>query len=361
MPKIEIQAVIMAGGSGTRFWPLSRKKRPKQFLPITSDRSMIEETVERISPLIPYQNIYTVANFEQTQAIRKLLPHLPRKNFLVEPQGKNTAPSLILATAWIYLQDPKAVIAALPSDHLIKEPSIFIKKLEAAAAAAKKGDYLLTFGIPPTYPATGYGYIHFSRRMPQKILDEIFYEVQEFKEKPTFEQAKLFLDEGDYFWNSGMFVWQAEVFAQKLEKYSPSLFPFWERIIEALKNNKKALIAEAFEEMPSISIDYALMERAKEVLVCEGNFGWSDVGAWSALTGLWPRDEKGNAFKGESIILNSQNCLLYNPQKLTALIGVKDIIVVETEDALLICHKDQDQKVKDVIEIISKKGYKEFL
>jgi len=361
MAKMEIQAVIMAGGSGTRFWPLSRKRRPKQFLPITSDKSMIEETVERLLPLIPCRNIHTISNFEQTQTIRKLLPHLPRKNLLVEPQGKNTAPSLILATARIYLQDPNAVIAALPSDHLIKECSLFLEKLEAAASAARKGDSLITFGIPPTYPATGYGYIHFSRGKPQKILNEVFYPVLEFKEKPGYGQARLFLEEGNYYWNSGMFVWRAEVFANKLKKYSPAFFPFWERIVEALKNNRKTVIAETFEEMPSISIDYALMERAKGVLVCEGNFGWSDVGAWSSLAGLWSGDEKGNAFRGENVILNSENCLLYNPSKLTALVGVKDIIVVETEDALLICNKDQDQKVKDVIEIISKKGKKDYL
>jgi mannose-1-phosphate guanylyltransferase len=358
---MEIQAVIMAGGSGTRFWPLSRKKKPKQFLPIISDKTMIEETVERLLPLISYQSIYTISNSEQTQAIRKLLPCLPKQNLLVEPQGKNTAPSLILATAWIYLQNPEAVLAALPADHLIKDSSLFLRKLEAAAAAAKKADCLVTFGIPPTYPATGYGYIHFSKEKPQKVLNELFYTVQEFKEKPTYEQARLFLDEGNYFWNSGMFIWRADVFAQKLEKYAPSLYHFWERIIEALKKKNKAEIASIFEEMPSISVDYALMERAKGVLVCEGDFGWSDVGAWSSLADTWSQDKHGNASRGESIILHSRNCLLWNPQKLTALIGVKDIIVVETEDVLLICHKEHDQKVKDVIEVINKKGNKKYL
>jgi len=360
-PEIDIRVVIMAGGGGTRFWPLSRKRKPKQFLPVISQKTMIEETVERLLPLIPYQNIYTIANSEQTQIIKKLITKIPKKNLLVEPQGKNTAPSLILAMAWIYLKNPMAVVAALPADHLIRENSFFLRKLKAAADAASQGDNLITFGIPPAYPATGYGYIHYSKKNSLKISGEAFYSVEEFKEKPSFEQAELFLEEGNYFWNSGMFLWRADVFARKLKNYAPSFYPFWERLIEAIKKEDKHSVASVFKEMPSISIDYALMEKAREVLVCEGNFGWSDVGSWSSLAQIWEKDKKENAFKGEGIILDSENCLFYNPKKLTALIGVKDIIVINTKDALLVCHKNQDQKVKDIIDIIHKKGMKKYL
>ena len=358
---MDLRVVIMAGGVGTRFWPVSRKKRSKQFLPIISEKTMIEETVYRLLPLVPYTKIYTIANLEQTQTIRSFLPKLPKENLLIEPQGKNTAPSLILSTATIFLQNPKAVLAALPADHLIKEPSLFLKKLKAGAVAASKGKNLITFGIPPSYPATGYGYIQFSKENLIQILDENFYALQEFKEKPDLEKAKTFLAKENYFWNSGMFLWQTSVFAQKLKEYAPSMFLYWEKILDALKNSNKIQIKSIFEEIPSISIDYALMEKAEGVLMGEGNFGWSDVGAWSSLADIWPQDDKENALRGESILLDSKNCLLYNPSKLTAFIGVKDLIVVDTEDALLICHKDQDQKVKEVVEKLKKKGKNEFL
>lgn len=358
---MDVRAIIMAGGAGTRFWPLSRKKKPKQLLPIISNKTMIAETVDRLLPQISPANICTVANFELTQVIRNLLPNLPEENLLVEPQGKNTAPSLMLATARIYLQNPSAVLAALPADHLIKDASRFLKKLEAGARAASKGEFLIAFGIPPEYPATGYGYIQFSRENPISFLDEDFYAVQEFKEKPEHEKAKKFLEEGNYFWNSGMFLWQADVFAKKLEQHAPSMFPFWKMMLEALQNNDEGQIDSIFAEIPSISIDYALMENAEGVLMSEGDFGWSDVGAWSSLTEIWPQDEKGNAQRGESILLDSQNCLIFNPKKITALIGVKDIIVVDTEDALLISHKSQDQKVKDIVEKIKEKGKVEYL
>ncbi|MGD2245730.1 MAG: mannose-1-phosphate guanylyltransferase [Candidatus Aminicenantes bacterium] len=352
---MDLRVIIMAGGAGTRFWPVSRKNKPKQFLPIVSEKTMIEETIDRLSPQVPLNNIYTIANPEKTEITKSLLPGLPDENFLVEPLGKNTAPSLILATARIYLQNPRAVIAALPADHLIKDSSLFLKKFEAAASAASSGDHLVTFGVPPTYPATGYGYIQFSMDNPLHTQEEVFYNVQEFKEKPDLEQARVFLQEGNYFWNSGMFLWQAGVFAQKLERFAPGMFSFWTKILEALKINDGARIFSLFEETPSLSIDYALMEKAEGVLMAKGDFGWSDVGAWSSLAEIWPQDKTGNALKGENIILDSQGCLVYNPGKLTALIGVKDIIVVDTDDVLLVVHKSQDQKVKDIVGQIKKK------
>ncbi|MFP4081722.1 MAG: mannose-1-phosphate guanylyltransferase [Candidatus Aminicenantes bacterium] len=353
---MDFKVVIMAGGQGTRFWPLSREKKPKQFLPIISAKTMIEETVERLLDLVPYEKIHTIANLEQTQTIHSLLPQLPEENLFIEPQGKNTAPSLILATARIYLQNPGAVVAALPADHLIQEPSLFLKKLKAAATAAWKEKKLITFGIPPSYPATGYGYIQFSKENPHQILDEYFYDVQEFKEKPDLEKAKMFLCQGNYFWNSGMFLWQASVFARKLENYAPSWFTYWQKILEALEIRQNSQIEAIFEDIPSLSIDYALMEKAQGVLIGEGDFGWSDVGSWSALADIWPQDKAGNTSRGENLFLDSQGCVVYSPQKLTALIGVKDLIVVDTDQALLVCSKKEDQKVKEVVEKLRKKG-----
>jgi len=358
---MDLRIVIMAGGSGTRFWPLSRQKEPKQFLPIISEKTMIEETISRLLPRIPISNISTIANSQQTEMIKRLLPEIPEKNLLVEPQGKNTAPSLMLATAQVYLQNPKAIVAALPADHLIQDSSLFLRRLEAAAAAASSGQHLITFGVPPTYPATGYGYIQFTVENPLRFGEEPFHPVQQFKEKPDLKQAEAFLERGNYYWNSGMFLWQAEVFADKLKQHAPSLFPSWQRILEAMRDTNESRLASVFEEIPSISIDYALMEKAEGTLMGKGDFGWSDVGSWSSLLDIWPQDGQGNALKGETATLDTRRCLVYNPHKFTALIGVQDLIIVDTEDALLIAHKDQDQRVKDVIELLKQKGKKEYL
>jgi mannose-1-phosphate guanylyltransferase len=358
---MELFAVVLAGGVGTRFWPLSRRKNPKQFLPIVSDKTMIEETVLRLSPLIPPGNIVTISGAEHAGTIKNLLPSLPEQNILIEPQAKNTAPSLLLATASIYLHNPKTVVAALPADHLITDPSQFLKKIAAGAEAASQEGSLVTFGVPPTFPATGYGYIQFSTEGILEVQDELFYAVQEFKEKPDKVQAQDFLEAGNCYWNSGMFLWQAETFAQKLEEYAPELFAFWIEILQALGANDSDRIIRIFEDLPAISIDYALMEKACGVRMCEGNFGWSDVGSWTSLGEIWKKDEQGNSCRGESIILETRGCQVYNPDRLTALIGIEDIIVVNTDDALLICHRDHDQKVKEIVEGLKKRGKAEYL
>ena len=358
---MDIRAVIMAGGTGTRFWPLSRRKRPKQFLPIISELSMIEETVQRLTPRIPPSKIYTIADQGQTELIRSFLPGLPEKNFIVEPLGKNTAPCLTLASAFIYKDNPDAVIAVLPADHLIQKPGSFLDTLFAGAEAAYSKGNLITFGIPPDYPATGYGYICFSRKNTSYFNGKTFFPVLEFKEKPKLNQAKRFIECGNYFWNSGMFLWKADVFSQKLKEFAPSFYHPWRDILSNLKQEKKSDIKGVYEKMPAISIDYALMEKASDVLMAEGDFGWSDVGSWSSLLDIWSKDEGGNTIKGDAILIDSRNCLCYNPEKFTAMVGVKDIIVVNTEDALLICHKDLDQKVKDIVQKIQALKKEELL
>jgi mannose-1-phosphate guanylyltransferase len=356
-----VYAVIMAGGSGTRFWPLSRKRRPKQFLPIATQKTMIEETVERLRPLLPPEAIFTISDRAQAAAIRKLIPDLPRSNVFVEPMAKNTAASLILATARIYLRNPKAVVLALPADHLITKPDVFIKKLRAATAAAVQNDVIVTFGIPPAYPSTGFGYIHFSGRGRRRIGKEDFYPVFRFKEKPGVEKAKKYLRQGRHCWNSGMFIWRAGVFAQKLEQYAPDFFSFWKRILAAVRQNDRPEIAAIFREIPATSIDYALMEKAEGVLMARGDFGWSDVGSWASLADIWPKDGSENALRGEGLFLDSRNCLVYSPHRLAAVVGLRDVIIVDTKDALLVCSKKADQSIKEVIEVLRKKGQKAYL
>jgi mannose-1-phosphate guanylyltransferase len=356
MSRSAIRVVIMAGGSGTRFWPLSRQKRPKQFLPITGSKTMLEETVDRLEPFVPLSRITTVADAEQTETIRRLIPRLPAENCLIEPQAKNTAPSLILATASLFNQDPKAAVIVLPSDHLIGDVPVYLKQLEAGADAACASDSLITFGIRPSFPATGYGYIHFAKKKSSTFGGFSFFDVLEFKEKPALKQAQEFLAAGNYWWNSGMFIWRAETFAAKLKKHAPEFWPFWERTAAALRAGNRREVEAVFKEAPSLSIDFALMEKAQGVVVCPADFRWSDVGAWSSLLEVWPKDGQGNAARGELLSLDSGNCLVYSPGKLTALVGVNDLIVVETEDALLVCRRDQDQKVKDILDKLKKNG-----
>lgn len=357
----DLHAVILAGGSGTRFWPLSRRKRAKQFLPIVSDRTMLEETVRRIRPLIPARRTHTVANAAQTRTIRRLLPGLPADHYIVEPAARNTAPSLVLATARIYLRNPEAVVAVLPSDHLIAAGDVFRAKLAAAAEAARTGDVLVTFGVTPSFPSTGYGYVRLRKGPGRTIGGQGFRDVEAFVEKPSRERAAEFLRDGGYAWNSGMFVWRADVFARKLERHVPELFDGWTRLLAALRTGSRAKAAAAFLALPATSIDYALMEKAQGVLAAEGDFGWSDVGAWSSLADLWPRDPDGNALKGESVILDARNNIAYNPGRLTALIGVEDLVIVNTKDALLVCRRDKDQSVKQVLDLLAKKGRTDYL
>jgi len=354
-------AVIMAGGAGTRFWPLSRRRRPKQFLPIAGSKTMIEETVARLRPFLRNSRILTISDAAQAKTIRRLVPGLPERNVLVEPEGRNTAASLILATATVYLRDHGAVVFALPADHLIADDELFLNKLGAAARAASEGDVIVTFGIPPSYPATGFGYIQYADRGRRRVGGELFYPVLRFKEKPGLELAREFIAQGRHFWNSGMFIWRADVFARKLETHAPDFYPFWLRMLGALKRRDRSELAGVFREIPATSIDYALMEKADGVLMNQGNFGWSDVGSWVALADIWPKGEGGHAVRGEAVFVDSRDCLVYSLNKLTAVVGLKDIIVVDTPDALLVCHKKSDQKVRDIINLLKKRQKNEYL
>ncbi len=358
---LEACAVIMAGGRGTRFWPLSRRSRPKQFLPIVSRRPMIVDTVNRIRPLLALDSIFSISDSAQAAEIRRLVPDLPAGNVLIEPEGRNTAPSLVLATAAIYLLNPEAVVVALPADHLIRRPGVFRRKLGAAIRAAAGGDVIVTFGIPPTFPATGFGYIHYDGGEKLKIGGEIFHPVLRFKEKPRLAQARSFLRQGNHAWNSGMFIWRADVFARKIERHAPEFFSFWEKILAALEKKDRVEAERVFRRMPPISIDYALMEKAEGVLVNSGDFGWSDVGSWQAAADLWPKDEKENAVRGRALVVDSRRCLIHSPHRLAAAVGLEDVIIVDTEDALLVCRRDRDQAVKEVIERLEKQGKKKYL
>jgi mannose-1-phosphate guanylyltransferase/mannose-6-phosphate isomerase len=267
----------------------------------------------------------------------------------------------MLATARVWLENPEAVVAVLPADHLIRDEGRFLRILRAGVEAASRERALVTFGIPPTCPATGYGYIRHDRDNGRKIGGTAFYPVKAFKEKPNLALADDYMASGDYAWNSGMFLWRAGVFAEKLETFAPELMPAWTGIVEALKSGSGKKLRSAFALAPALSIDYALMEKVEGVLVADGDFGWSDVGAWSTLFEIWPQDGNGNACRGDTLALDAKNCLVWNPGRLTALIGVRDIVVVEAGDALLICDAALDQKVKDIVGMLKKeKKYRKY-
>jgi mannose-1-phosphate guanylyltransferase len=362
MKKRDVRAVILAGGRGTRFWPLGRESKPKQFLRITGRDPMLLETVHRVRPLVPARRLILVADATQTKQARKLLPRLPKESFLVEPQARNTAPALMLATARVWIENPEAVVVVLPADHLIRDKARFLRTLGAGIEAAAREKALVTFGIPPTYPATGYGYILHDRGKGRRIGGAVFYPVQAFKEKPNLAQADEYLASGGYAWNSGMFLWRAGVFAEKLAAADPELGRAWTALVEALRTGSAKKVAAAFARIPALSIDYALMEKAEGVLVADGDFGWSDVGAWSTLLDLWPRDRNGNVSRGETLALDAKNCLVWNPGRLTVLVGVRDLVVVEAGDALLVCDTSLDQKVKDVVEALKrKKAHRKYI
>jgi len=361
MKERDVRAVVLAGGRGTRFWPLGREAKPKQFLRIAGRDPMLVETVRRVRPLVPARRVMLVADAAQARLARKLLPHLPRESFLVEPLARNTAPSLMLATARVWLDNPEAVVAVLPADHLIRDEARFLRTLRAGVEAAARERVFVTFGIPPTCPATGYGYIRHDRRSGRKIAGTTFYPVQAFKEKPNVAEADEYLASGDYTWNSGMFVWRAGVFVEKLERFAPELKRAWTAIVSALRSRSAAELRSAFSHAPALSIDYALMEKVEEVLVADGVFGWSDVGAWSTLLEIWPRDREGNAFRGDTLALNAKGCLVWNPGRLTALVGVRNLIIVEAGDALLVCDATFDQQVKDIVAALKRsKKYKKY-
>ena len=354
-------AVIMAGGKGARFWPRSREKMPKHLLDIAGERTIIRETVDRIRPLIPADRILIVTGRSHAAEVIRQLPEIPTENILIEPIGRNTAPCIGLAALHILRRVPDAVMMVLPSDHRIGDETAFRRVLQAAAGAASQGDSLVTIGILPTGPETGYGYIE-QGDLYSTIGDEKIYRVRSIREKPPREQAEQFLAQGRFSWNSGMFVWKASTILAAIERFIPDLHRGLMQIREAIGTDREEeVVTEIYAGLRPVSIDYGVMEKAEEVLVIPGSFGWSDLGSWDALWEVSEKDENGNAVRGEFIGIDAANSLIHSPGKLVALVGVRDLLVVETKDALLVCRRGSSQDVRKVVEAIEKSGRKECL
>ena len=351
-------AVIMAGGRGTRFWPRSREKKPKHLLDIVSDRTIIQETVDRIKPLIKPRNILIVTGKKHARELARQLPEIPAKNILIEPVGRNTAACIGLAAVHIQKKSNDDVMVVLPSDHGIADPAQYRKVIAAAALAAEKKNALVTVGLKPTSPHTGFGYME-GGGSAGKIDGKALLRVKAFREKPDLKQAEAFLKSGNFYWNSGMFIWKASTILDKIKHFLPDLHDGLMTIKASLgRAFETKTVSAVYKGLASISIDYGVMEKAQEVFMIPASFGWSDVGSWDTLWEISLKDQSGNAACGNSPALfeDTKNALVYSPDKLVALVGMKDVIVVETKDALLICKKGRSQDVKKIVDALEAGG-----
>ncbi|MDO5558761.1 MAG: mannose-1-phosphate guanylyltransferase [Oscillospiraceae bacterium] len=346
---MKVTAVIMAGGRGERFWPKSRNSYPKQFLSLTSDgETMIQKTVKRLLPIVAYEDIFIVTNENYVPIICTQLPEIPVSNILAEPVARNTAPCIALAAAAVNKKYDDAVMIVLPSDHLIKYDELYINTMKHAVKVAQKEDNLVTVGITPTYPETGYGYIKFST---DENDDMGVYKVEKFVEKPCLDVAKEYLNSGKYLWNSGMFVWKVSSICKNLQKFLPTIYEGMLKIKDSIGTDSyEQTLSECFESFPSESIDFGIMEKADNIYTLSGSFGWDDVGSWLALEKINKTDEYGNYVSGDVITINTNRSIICSNKKLIASVGLDDIIVVDTDDAILVCDKEHTQEVKKVIE-----------
>jgi len=352
----------MAGGQGTRFWPLSRADRPKQFLKLTDDqKTMLQQTVSRVKGLVKPEQVFIATNERYKQPVTEQLPEIPEENVIIEPFKRDTAPSIGLASLYIEKKYPGSIMLVLPADHLIKDEERFIEILKKAVMVAVADENLVTIGIQPTHPETGYGYIH-AGECCHTIDDDPVYKVQEFTEKPDYRTAKMFMESGKYLWNSGMFVWQVNTILNRFKEYMPELYQSLEKMKRSLGTDLETrVIRSEFEKIKGISIDYGIMEKAENIFVIPGDFGWDDLGSWPALERVKKVDENGNIVFGKHYGLDTKNAIIHSLDKVVTTIGLKDIVIVDTKEAILICDKKRAQEVKEIREILQKDGLEDCL
>lgn len=351
--------VVMAGGGGTRFWPLSRKSRPKQLLNLSGKNIMLNDTIARMEPLVGKRHSYVVTNQVQEKLTKKLLlSGVPKKNVIAEPVGRNTAPCILYAALKLKKKYGDGIMCVLPSDHFIGKEDEYRRVMKEAIEIAKETEGLVTIGIKPTYPATGYGYISCGEAYGVSSA----FQVEAFKEKPSLEVATEYLQSGRYLWNSGVFVWKISAVVKAFEKYLPQMYKQLMNIYEDLGTKyEESRIEELYPLLESISVDYGIMEKADNVYVLPGDYGWNDVGSLDTLDLVYPADTKENAVKGDALVLDSSNCIVSSSGKLVAVAGCKDLMVIDTEDALLVCPKSYAQNVKNIVDLLDKQERKELL
>jgi len=353
-------AVIMAGGSGKRLWPMSRVRRPKQILPLVHGKSLLELAVERLSGAFEHQNVWVITNREYADQAAEALPMLPRENVVGEPEGRDTANAVALAAELLAARDPEGTMAVFTADHVIRPVDRFVRAVNAACQAAEnRPDSLVTFGIPPTWPHTGLGYIHCG----ETVLDGV-HKVLGFKEKPDRHLARRYVEGGQHYWNSGMFVWKIATIRQALKDYLPASASSLEPIGRAVKEGADyaKLLGDIYPTLEKISIDFAVMEKAPKVLMVELNCRWLDVGSWPALENVVEPDESGNTIVAKNVaVLDSlRNIIVTEDDHLLALLGMDDCVVVHSDDATLVCSKSDSQRLKELVELLEKKFAQRF-
>ncbi|MEO0478262.1 MAG: sugar phosphate nucleotidyltransferase [Planctomycetota bacterium] len=359
-----LHAVIMAGGSGTRFWPASRSGRPKQFLPLVSGKSLIESTIDRLDGLIPNENLWVVTNATQAALLREIQPDFPPEQILVEPEPRDTAPCVAFASAAIAARDPEAVMCFLPADHVIEPVELFQDMVRRAAELTADGETLVTFGIPPTYPATGFGYIE-----PSKALDDAepqAFEVARFREKPDEATAKEFFDGGEMLWNSGIFVWSYPALRNAMKASSPDLESAMARMCDGFGQGDRGSVDAIFGTTEKTSVDYAVMEKAPRIAVVRAPIEWNDLGSFLALDRVTETDGDGNTTLTQNgareVLFDTKNSIVYGdgPQTI-ALLGCEDLVVVRVDDAILVCPKSRTEDIKKLREELKRRGMDELL
>lgn len=342
----DLYVLILAGGSGERFWPSSRRARPKQLLRLFSERTMLEETIARLGEVVPPDRVFILTNSEQEAAVREVAAGLPHENIVAEPAKRDTAPAVALGVGLVLRRDPQAVMAVLPADHLIKDTAAFRRDLHAGARTASESGALLTIGIKPSWACPGFGYIEQGERINSD--EPAIHEVRRFREKPDAATAESFLRQGNFRWNAGMFIWSIPAIIGELSKQAPELAVFVERMRTA--PDLAALLASDFAKLPKISIDYAVMEHAGRVLELEAGFDWDDVGSWVAVSKYLEPHDGGNASNCPVTLRDAANNIVFSAgRKHVALSGVKDLIVIDTEDALLVCHRNEAENIKKLV------------
>jgi mannose-1-phosphate guanylyltransferase len=352
--------IIMAGGKGERFWPVSREKSPKQLIRLLGDSSFLQQTVARVAPLVPMKNILIITNEVQAPEVRKQLPKLPKENVIAEPVGRDTTAAVTLGAALVGARSTTGVMAVLPADHVIPEEKRFQQVLADAFDLAGRGQAIVTIGIKPTEPATGYGYIRVGEPLPPpqgvKSYKTAFYRAEQFVEKPNFDQALEYLNSGQYRWNAGMFIWSFVTITEGLQKHQPEMYEACQRWFKVATNPAKLdkVLAQEYPLLKRISIDYALMEQAQNVLVADGAFAWDDLGSWTALGRHLKPDAEGNCAVADFIHVDGARNIIFDARSKErrtpiAVVGLRDSILVQTDDATLLAHKSQAQKVKELV------------
>ena len=350
----------MAGGSGTRFWPRSRKNHPKQLIDLMGQGTLIRQTVDRIKELDTANKIYIVASDFLCNKIKEEISEIPESNFIKEPSGKNTAPAIGLAALHIYKKDPKGVMAIYPADHLIQGTEQFISTMKAAEAVAEKENVLMTIGIKPTYPATGYGYIQYGTNGNPTI--ENVHNVKTFAEKPHKDAAINFYESGEFLWNSGIFVWKAEQILLEMKTHMCELHDSLDVIFDNIDSPQYDIVLDReWEIITPESIDYGILEKADNVYTVKANFEWSDLGTWDSLFKAIEKNEEGSLHDGEVVTVDSKNNLVISPNRLTALIGVENLAVVNMMDVTLIMPQSESEKVKTIVQMLKTMNKEDYL